>query len=1223
MPTGASFARTWVGFDNWGNPLKWTDPQGTQRGYHFRAEYDLAGRPLRIQKILGTPTSPSTTTVTWHGTNPGFETGDLTGWEKGYLSGNNFTLDAAGGYWKVTNYGAVSGCPIPPPPGATASNKGLYFGSSASCTYGSGAPSNQQAVRILATGVHRDAVLTFKYWRHVREGDLPNKDRFRVYAVLEHGTDLTNRRLVLDLGPLQRSLAKWQRWPDVRLSDYFEPSEWPEGTSTRNLQVLFVFEKGDTSTQNLGRGLMIDDVSIVRRGVETLVEFGYDVPHCDGPEILQDACLEGAGSTDFAKGELTTVTGYQSGEKIDERRLVYRGLSGRLSGEEHRINWAGVARPEVATDWARWTTLYHYDSHGMLDKILAPYLPDDPGRRYTYSYRRGLLDELREQTTQMGFLTRQQAGGDAITYGRAGGPSRLVFGNGTTLDIAYDECVRSRIASMTARVRQSGTNDLLTAWQTGTFGFDPAGNLVSMIVGDTQQQSFGYDESGRLTHAAMLPLAHNPNATTPEVMKYSYNVFGNLTASNRVGGSAQSQSVLECEHTYPSGDANQNRIAATTWPGINYRYDLNGRMTRSGGVGVAQPTQIGITWADSNLLAGYHYMDAAGKLGAPVDRYLYDAAGLRVVEWPVGRDGVPRITLRSPSGQPLAEFAAQPGSARPALVKDVVHGPFGVVVEREVTATAPTVLNGAPMTDGAGGYNVDVSTGSGSYELDIDSISGWHNRRSGLVADANGRLIVAEIDLSPGETNVLRIRKESPSTDFSAPMSVTYDPSVTASSANQVRSVSVSRSTGTITVRWAVLSDNGKNFRVRYRLSDGSGSVLLTPTALPSSARSLTLTSQALATGCGTIYIGQVSPGLENETVDGPEAGVPSGFPGGMDRADCPPGGGVSDPPQPPSPTYAFREWFQVRDHLGSVRVISDETGEARERLDYYPYGTEMNFGSLASTSDRKYTGHERDDALGADYMMARSKFTWSGSFLSPDPIDDVSLDMPWSWNRYAYVRGNPVLLLDPTGLASLNIFECTKIGGWWVDGKCVLPAVEVTVRPKFRLRGFRIPLRGGFGFGRGAPGLPGPPTPPGPDDARPPCVEIEPETEWWRYMGSVENTLEGPVGAFVVGFGDGASMGIVPFLRSAENWQRVDTGGWYLAGNVTGEAWMAVASAGATAERNVFIHHLPGGPYKGFLGQPKSTEWIRKFLLRWGKADGQTWHMNLVGKWHVPAQCH
>ncbi|MCE5246902.1 RHS repeat-associated core domain-containing protein, partial [bacterium] len=58
-----------------------------------------------------------------------------------------------------------------------------------------------------------------------------------------------------------------------------------------------------------------------------------------------------------------------------------------------------------------------------------------------------------------------------------------------------------------------------------------------------------------------------------------------------------------------------------------------------------------------------------------------------------------------------------------------------------------------------------------------------------------------------------------------------------------------------------------------------------------------------------------------------------------------------------------------------------------------------------------------RDAETGLDYMLARYYASSAGAFLTVDPLDaSAKAADPLSWNRYAYVRGNPLNRVDPTG---------------------------------------------------------------------------------------------------------------------------------------------------------------------------------------------------------------
>lgn len=62
------------------------------------------------------------------------------------------------------------------------------------------------------------------------------------------------------------------------------------------------------------------------------------------------------------------------------------------------------------------------------------------------------------------------------------------------------------------------------------------------------------------------------------------------------------------------------------------------------------------------------------------------------------------------------------------------------------------------------------------------------------------------------------------------------------------------------------------------------------------------------------------------------------------------------------------------------------------------------------------FTGKERDAETGLDYFGARYLSGAQGRFTSPDPlfIEAKRLPDPQAWNLYAYVRNNPLRLVDP-----------------------------------------------------------------------------------------------------------------------------------------------------------------------------------------------------------------
>lgn len=107
-----------------------------------------------------------------------------------------------------------------------------------------------------------------------------------------------------------------------------------------------------------------------------------------------------------------------------------------------------------------------------------------------------------------------------------------------------------------------------------------------------------------------------------------------------------------------------------------------------------------------------------------------------------------------------------------------------------------------------------------------------------------------------------------------------------------------------------------------------------------------------------------------------------------------------------------------ARDRLGSVVALGgDYTASTVSRRDYFPYGEEI--GTASSGNAEKFGTYHRDATTGLDYADQRYYAgTMGGRFLTADPYEaSGGPSDPGSWNRYAYVDGDPVNLFDPRGL--------------------------------------------------------------------------------------------------------------------------------------------------------------------------------------------------------------
>ena len=100
---------------------------------------------------------------------------------------------------------------------------------------------------------------------------------------------------------------------------------------------------------------------------------------------------------------------------------------------------------------------------------------------------------------------------------------------------------------------------------------------------------------------------------------------------------------------------------------------------------------------------------------------------------------------------------------------------------------------------------------------------------------------------------------------------------------------------------------------------------------------------------------------------------------------------------------------YTHQDYLGSGRATTDTSGEKEEDNTYLPYGE-----SLGASGERfSFTGKEAENDL--IYFGARYYDADSGRFTQKDPIKDGR-------NHYAYANNNPLMFVDPAGMATHGI---------------------------------------------------------------------------------------------------------------------------------------------------------------------------------------------------------
>ena len=81
--------------------------------------------------------------------------------------------------------------------------------------------------------------------------------------------------------------------------------------------------------------------------------------------------------------------------------------------------------------------------------------------------------------------------------------------------------------------------------------------------------------------------------------------------------------------------------------------------------------------------------------------------------------------------------------------------------------------------------------------------------------------------------------------------------------------------------------------------------------------------------------------------------------------------------------------YYYLKDHLGSIKMMVDASGNVQSYNDYYPYGMTMPGRSGVNGADTRFrfTGKERDVENGFDYFGARYYDSRIARWMSVDPL--------------------------------------------------------------------------------------------------------------------------------------------------------------------------------------------------------------------------------------------
>jgi RHS repeat-associated protein len=112
--------------------------------------------------------------------------------------------------------------------------------------------------------------------------------------------------------------------------------------------------------------------------------------------------------------------------------------------------------------------------------------------------------------------------------------------------------------------------------------------------------------------------------------------------------------------------------------------------------------------------------------------------------------------------------------------------------------------------------------------------------------------------------------------------------------------------------------------------------------------------------------------------------------------------------------------YYYTKDHLGSVREITNSSGALATRYDFDLWGKRTKLTGSMET-EVGFTGHHHHAKSGLVLTWFRAYDADAGRWLSPDPLEEAG-----GMNLYGYIGGDPINGWDPYGL------ECDS----YSDGK-------------------------------------------------------------------------------------------------------------------------------------------------------------------------------------------
>jgi RHS repeat-associated protein len=704
-------------------------------------------------------------------------------------------------------------------------------------------------------------------------------------------------------------------------------------------------------------------------------------------------------------------------------RVDGRNVTSRFSYDSHgnltRTETASVVetktydnlgRVQTETDSLGNVTQYSYDAAGNMLEVLAPlnrktvYTYDANGNkasmtdargnttRYTYNARNELVKTTAtvagiavvttytyDELGRLQAVTNPNAHRNTTTFNATGKTlsETDALSNSTTFEYDEDDRVTQQTdpdgrVTTTAYDKLGRVTSVTTSAGTQRYTYDADGRMKTAIDRDGKTTTYGYDDAGRLTTVT------EPNGA---VTRAGYDPNGNQTSITDSRGQTTAFTYDSLNRRTVTTDPNRQQWVTT--------YDNNGNVKTETAPGNLVTTytydaanrQNGITYPDGSRVT--FTFDGNDNRASMTDstgttRYEYDELNrLSKVIDPQGKavtyayDGVGNLkTLGYPHGKTVS-YAYDQGERLTSLT-DWLGKTTTYTLNKSGQVTLAALGNGsrAEMAyDSAGRLQSLVN------KRPNGTVISSHN----LTLDGRGNITNAatQLPLQPSLSNETR--------------SMTYD------NANRLASFKGATVNHDAAGRITGLAGNTYAYNGRDLITAISGAQTASFDYNGEGHRvSRTVNGQT------TRYVIDPNAALPNVLAETDNAGnVLRGYVYGyglveqLDAANA-------------ARYYHF-------DPTGHTLALTDGSGAITDTYAYTPFGETTATGSTPNPF--RYVGKEGviDDGNGLHYMRARYYRADIARFMSLDAIEGTAAE-PQGLNRYAYVRGNPITNIDPSG---------------------------------------------------------------------------------------------------------------------------------------------------------------------------------------------------------------